>query len=491
MRSQYPVRWSATRHPGRCVAALGAVLLVLAPAGAPAATPDAGAELAAWESLQERIIAVSDQVKPIVVHIEAIVKVNNRRKHVEGSGFIVSADGRIITNQHVVDKAQKVEVTIPGRTQKYPATVVGADKQTDVALLKIEPDGDPLPVAEFGSVDELRVGQWVLAVGNPYGLDGTVSFGIVSAKGRNLEVDKILNDFIQTDAMIDRGSSGGPLVDLAGRVIGINSRGQGRGIGFTIPIDTALDVVEQLAAGGVERGWVGVTIQPLDRDLAGYFGIPDVTGVIVNSVSSLSPAAQAGIEPGDVVTHFNGEPVAAEKEEDLGTFQRQVAGVAPGEAAELRVLRDGESREMKLVLGTQPTVVPNEEESDLGFHVQEITEITYRDQRLATREGAYVRFVERGSPASESGLKPGDVIARIDDDEVKNLDGFRSALEATTEKDVFLITARRGDMVKYLLVKRGAKAAAPLDPGDDRDAASHEDPDADDGSDAPDSTGSP
>ncbi len=456
----------------RAAAWLAAACLLAMPAPSHGA-PDAGEELAAFETLQERIIAVSERVKPIVVHIEAIVKVNNRRKHVEGSGFIIDASGQIVTNQHVVDKAQKVEVTIPGRTQKYPATVVGADKQTDVALLQIEPDGDPLPVAQLGSVDALRVGQWVLAVGNPYGLDGTVSFGIVSAKGRNLEVDKILNDFIQTDAMIDRGSSGGPLVDLDGRVIGINSRGQGRGIGFTIPIDTALDVVEQLAAGGVERGWMGVTIQPLDRDLAGYFGIPDVTGVIVNSVSGRSPAAKAGLEPGDVVTHFNGESVAAEKEEDLGTFQRQVAGIAPGENASLRILRGGDARDVEIVLSAQPAVVPNDEESDLGFHVEEITEITYRDQRLATREGAYVRFVERGSPASESGLKPGDVIARIGDDEVKDLAGFRSAIDATEEKEVVLITARRGDMVKYLLVKRGATPAERGEPGADQDAASH------------------
>lgn len=452
--------------------ALGALAsFTLIPAPIALAAPDAASELAAWATLQERIIAVSDKVTPLVVHIEAIVKVNDRRKHVEGSGFIIGADGQIVTNQHVVDKAQKVEVTIPGRKKKYPATVVGADKQTDVALLKIEPDGDPLPVAEFGSVDALRVGQWVLAVGNPYGLDGTVSFGIVSAKGRNLEVDKILNDFIQTDAMIDRGSSGGPLVDLDGRVIGINSRGQGRGIGFTIPIDTALDVVAQLSKGGVERGWVGVTLQPLDRDLAGYFDIPGVTGVIVNSVSNRSPAADAGLLPGDVITHFNGEAVAAEKEEDLGDFQRQVAAISPGDTATVQILRDGAEKELQLVLGSQPRVVPEEEETDLGFHVQEITEITYRDQRLATREGAYVRFVERGSPASEAGLRPGDVIERIEDANVGDLQTFRTAIEGSAEKDVFLITARRGDMVKYLLVKRGAAPAAPVDPEADAEAA--------------------
>jgi len=458
----------------------GALILPAAPAlaapdAAAAVSADvAAAEMNGWASLQERIIAVSERVKPLVVHIEAIVKINDRRKHVEGSGFIVDADGSIVTNHHVVDKAQKVEVTIPGRPQKYPATVIGADKQTDVALLKIEPDGEPLPVARFGSVDELRVGQWVIAVGNPYGLDGTVSFGIVSAKGRNLEVDQILNDFIQTDAMIDRGSSGGPLVDLDGRVVGINSRGQGRGIGFTIPIDTALDVVAQLRGGGVERGWIGVTLQPLNRDLAEYFGMADTTGVIINSVSGQSPAFDAGLEPGDLITHLDGEPVKAEKDEDLGDFQRRVAAEAPGARITLGIVRDGEQIERAVVLGTQPRVVPEEEETELGFHVQEITENTYRDQRLATREGAYVRFVERGSPASESGLEPGDVIERIEQGAVTDLESFRAALAAAGEKDVFLITARRGDMLKFLLLKRGATPATRDDlDADNTGAASH------------------
>jgi len=193
------------------------------------------------EDLQERIIEISERVKPSVVHIEAIVRVNDRRNQVTGSGLIASESGLILTNQHVVERSEKVEVSVPGRKKRYPATILGTDKQTDIAVLQIQPEG-ALPAAVFGSIDEVRVGQWVLAIGNPYGLDGTVSFGIVSAKGRNLEIPDLINDFIQTDAMIDRGSSGGPLVDLDGRVIGINSRGQGRGIGFTIPIDTALEV---------------------------------------------------------------------------------------------------------------------------------------------------------------------------------------------------------------------------------------------------------
>ncbi len=332
MRAVLPasrVRSTTTHAPtprGRVGWRLLAVLALLVSPTRVLAAPGPGEEALAYNRLQERIIAVSEQLKPSVVHIDAIIKVNDRRKRVEGSGVVLSSDGRIITNQHVVDKAQKVEVTVPGRKQKYPADVVGADKQTDIALLRIRPDV-PLPAPSFGTVEELRVGQWVLAVGNPYGLDGTVSFGIVSAKGRNLEVKELINDFIQTDAMIDRGSSGGPLVDLDARVVGINSRGQGRGIGFTIPIDTALEVVADLEKGGVERGWLGVTLQPLDRDLASYFGAPELTGVIVNSVSTGSPAARGGIEPGDVITRLTASPTDAENQEDLGSFLRMVAGL--------------------------------------------------------------------------------------------------------------------------------------------------------------------
>src|SRR5262245_44138404 len=211
--------------------------------------------------LEQRIVTVAEKVTPSVVHIQAIVKFDARRNEVTGSGLIVTPDGAVLTNEHVVDKAEKITVSVPGQKRKYPARLIGTDRQTDIALLRIEAEPDhPFQAARL-SPDPVRVGQWVLAIGNPYGLDGTVSLGIVSAKGRNLEIPDLLNDFIQTDALIDRGSSGGPLVDLEGRVVGINSRGQGRGIGFTIPIDTVLDVLAQVNQGGVERGWLGVSIQ--------------------------------------------------------------------------------------------------------------------------------------------------------------------------------------------------------------------------------------
>jgi serine protease Do len=411
------------------------------------------AEDPALASLQARVIEIAQRVKPSVVHVEAIVKVNDRRNEVTGSGVIVGADGRILTNHHVVEKAEKVTVTVPGVKGKIPARIVGTDKQTDLALLRIEPP-QSIAVAALGTSADLQVGQWVMAVGNPYGLDGTVSLGIVSAKGRNLGIPDLINDFIQTDAMIDRGSSGGPLVDLEGRVVGINSRGQGRGIGFTIPVDTALEVMKQLDEGRVERGWLGVGIQPFDRDLAAYFGVPDETGVVVSSVSPRSPAAKAGIEPGDVLTDFDGVPIEAEKEEDLGEFQRRVAGVGPGQSATIALRRNGTQRTVQVTLAEAPRVEADEFESDAGFHAQQITETVVRIHRLATRRGAFVSFVASGSPAAEAGLETGDVIRRVEGQEIADLDALRGALAGVADRERFLLTAERGEELRLILVRR-------------------------------------
>ena len=429
------------------------------PAATPARTTD---ELAPLDvRLEDRVIAISQRVTPSVVHIEAIVKRNDRRSEVTGSGVIASADGRILTNYHVVEKAEKVQVVVPGIAGKLAAQIVGLDKQTDLALLRIEPRPNLVP-ARFGSADAVRVGQWVLAVGNPYGLDGTVSLGIVSAKGRNLGIPELLNDFIQTDAMIDRGSSGGPLVDLDGRVVGINSRGQGRGIGFTIPIDTALQVMRDLEAGGVERSWLGVALQPLDRELAAYFEVPDATGVVINSVAEGSPAEQAGLRTGDILTRFAGEPIAAEKAEDLGGFQRLVASFEPGHSVEIELLRDRRPLARTASLAAAPKVDPEEVETDVGFHVQEITDATFRTERLRSRAGAYVSFVASGSPAAEAGLDVGDVIRKVEQQPVRDLASFREAIAQAQSLSRFLITAERGEETLFLLLRPGATPRDPL-----------------------------
>jgi S1-C subfamily serine protease len=409
----------------------------------------------ALELMQQRIIEVGETVTPSVVHIEAVVKVNNRRNMVTGSGVLMDAEGTVLTNEHVVERAEWVTVVVPGRTGRYSAEVAGTDKQTDLAVLRIEPrEGEKrFPAAKLGDSERVRVGEWVIAIGNPYGLDGTVSLGIVSAKGRNLQGDDLLNEFIQTDAMIDRGSSGGPLVNLRSEVVGINSRGQGRGIGFTIPINTAKRVVAELHGGGqIARGYLGVSLQPLDRELARYWGIPDVHGVVINGVVEKSPAESVGLQAGDIITGLDGDQVEAEKDEDLGRFQRLVAMAQVGKEVDLRILRGGEARTMRVRLGTQPKVVPDEEETEFGFTVQEVTERLVRRYRLDRRDGVLVSFVERGSEGAEAGLVAGDLILRIGELEVAGIQSFREILGTLDPDRPLLIEARRGSDMRYMLI---------------------------------------
>ena len=414
--------------------------------------------------LERRIVAVAEEITPSVVHIAAIVKTGDRRNQVTGSGLIATAEGAILTNEHVVRDAEKITVSVPGRKRKYRARLVGADRQTDIALLRIEPDA-PFTAARL-SEGEVRVGQWVVAIGNPYGLDGTVSLGIVSAKGRNLEIPELLNDFIQTDALIDRGSSGGPLVDLAGRVVGINSRGQGRGIGFTIPIATAREVMAQLEAGGIERGYLGITLQALDRDLAEHLGIPDASGVLVNHVVPGSPADRAGLEMGDVLTRFGENPVEAEEEEDLGVFQRLVARVAPGTETRVLYLRNGAAEQTEIVIGEQPKLEGEEFETEFGFHVKEITDRIARAHRLLSKRGAIVTFVADGSPAREAGLLVGDVIVRVEERDVASVADLREAVSAIDASQRFLLRAQRGDEQRFVLVNPRRRSPEHEESGD-------------------------
>jgi serine protease Do len=364
-------------------------------------------------------------------------------------------DGTVLTNEHVVGKSEKVSVLVPGRTGRYPAQIVGMDKQTDLAVLRVRlrPGEEPFRFAALGDSDRLRVGEWVIAIGNPYGLDGTVSLGIVSAKGRNLKAENLINDFIQTDAMIDHGSSGGPLMNLGGEVVGINSRGQGRGIGFTIPINTARRVMGHLRGEGrIPRGYLGVAIQPLGRELAEYWGIPTVNGVVVTSVVAGSPAEAAGIEVGDILTRFDGQEIKAEKDEDLGEFQRMVALKPVGADVRMERVRDGEPAEFSAILSVQPKVVPDEEDTDFGFNVQELTDGLFRLHKLQDRDGVMVSFVERGSEAAEAGLSAGDVIREVGGRPIVDIQSFRQTLGSIDEETPFMIRALRGTDTRFLLI---------------------------------------
>jgi S1-C subfamily serine protease len=424
----------------------------------------------ALDELQTRIIEINRKVSPCVVHIESAIRVNGRRNLIEGSGFVIDPAGVALTNWHVVDRAEKVSVIVPGRDGRYEAEIVGTDKQTDVAVLRIAPhDGEkPFAAVSVGDSDKLQVGEWVIAIGNPYGLEGSVSLGIVSAKGRDLRTEQLLNDFIQTDAMIDHGSSGGPLINLKGEVVGINSRGQGRGIGFTIPIDTAKRVADDLLdRGRIARGYLGVTLQPLARDLARYWGQPNVHGVIVGSVAHDSPAERAGIAVGDVLVKFDGESLHAEKAEDLGQFQRLVAQRSAGKEVAIEVLRGGERKTLHASLTTQPKFVPDEQETPHGFTVEEVTESSFRGQRLPQREGVLVSYVESGSEADEAGMERGDLIVELEKAQVSTLEEFRNALAAVAADKPFLVRALRGDDTRFLLIspravtRVGDKTATP------------------------------
>ena len=407
-----------------------------------------------FHDLQGIIISVSNTIKPSVVHIEVVKKTGQIRYKSLASGLIVDREGFILTNEHVVDDAKSITVTLPSKIE-YPAEIIGIDKQTDLALIKIKTE-EELSVAKLGNSDEVQVGEWVIAVGNPYGFDRTVSFGIVSGKGRvlpNLPIEnQLINDFIQTDAAVDPGSSGGPLVNLRGEVIGINSIGFGRGQGFTIPINIANEVKNKLLSSGtIQRGWIGIAIQPLNRDYARFFGNPQLQGVLISDIISDSPAEKAGLLPGDIVIEYNGEKISAEKEEDLNKFQVLVSQSEVGKPARLKIVRESIDTSITVRISEQPKVKADEFETELGFTVKEITDVIYRQYMLEDKKGVLVSFVEVGGVASTALLEAGDVIKKVEELEIKNLDDFKKSLDQVKDRKQILLTVKRGKNKRFIL----------------------------------------
>src|SRR3990172_7299303 len=415
-----------------------------------------------FEDLQKVIISVSNSVKPSVVHIEVVHKQDDLKFKSLASGLIVDQRGYILTNEHVVDKATSVMVTLDNKLE-YAAEIIGVDKQTDLALLKMEPPGK-LTVAKLGNSDEVQVGEWVIAVGNPYGFDRTVSFGVVSGKGRvipNFPTEvPLINDFIQTDAAIDPGSSGGPLVNLRGEAIGINSMGLERAQGFTIPINMAKEVMEKLLQSGtIERGWAGIVLQPFNRKFAKYYGVPGAGGVLISRVQENSPAFQAGLKSGDVVLKFNREPVSAEKDEDLNRFAQLIASTDVGTKVPMEILRDQKKMEITLAVGTQPKVKPEEYETEYGFTVEEITDNLFRARRLEDKNGVYVSYVDVAGAAGAADLQEGDVIRRVENAEVNNMREFKAALKQTKGKKQIMLQVKKGKMGRFVLLEPEEKQA--------------------------------
>ncbi|MBB3330089.1 serine protease Do [Halomonas campaniensis] len=333
-----------------------------------------------------------------------------------GSGFIISADGYILTNAHVVDAADEILVRLNDR-RELSAELVGADERTDVALLKV--DADDLPTLTMGDSDSLRVGEWVAAIGSPFGFDHSVTAGIISAIDRTLPRDAYV-PFIQTDVAINPGNSGGPLFNLEGEVIGINSQiftrsGGFMGLSFAIPINVAMDVADQLRDDGqVRRGWLGVMIQPVSRDLAESFGMDSPSGALIADLDPEGPAARDGLRAGDVILEVDGARV-----HDSSTLPRLIGRTSPGSEVELELMRDGERRELSVTLGDWPdaeqATASRPEESRqarLGIAVGEL-EGAEREQ-LGIEGGVRVRDVDPGGAAAAAGIRPGDVLVSID-----------------------------------------------------------------------------
>ena len=340
-----------------------------------------------------------------------------------GSGFIIDASGTIVTNNHVVGEAAKVEVTLQDNS-KYTARIVGRDQRTDIAVLKIKAD-KPLPYVSFGDSNAAQIGDWVVAVGNPFGLGGSVTTGIVSARGRDIHAGQF-DDFLQIDAPINRGNSGGPTFDLKGEVIGINTaiyspNGGSVGIGFAVPSNVAKSVVAQLQEHGkVSRGWLGVQIQEMTPAIAASLGLQGQHGALVAAVTAGSPGADAGLKQGDVVLSFNGTEIT-----QLRDLPRAVAATAPGATATLKVWRNGQSTELKAKIGDAPqnprvaAADGNDQPSDsradaLGLHFATLTNDLRRELRLGRDvTGVVITQVDDGSTADALGLARGDVVMSI------------------------------------------------------------------------------
>jgi serine protease Do len=362
-----------------------------------------------------------------------------------GSGVIIDASGIALTNAHVVGGASEVDVTMLDGT-KHRAKVVGADKKTDLAVLRLEAAGKRFPFLPLGNSDEVQVGDWVLAVGSPFGLQATVTSGIVSAKARQIGAGPY-DDYLQTDAAINPGNSGGPLVNMRGEVIGINTAivSGGSGIGFAIPASMARQISAQLLdTGKVTRGWLGVVLQPLTTELAASFGADGKKGALVSEVSPDSPAAKAGLKAGDVVLDIDGHKV-----ENPGDVARAVAMVAPGRTAKLTVWRDKAQKSVDIVLGEAPG---ERQASRLGFDVRPVTPDVARQMNRRSTEGVVVTSVDDGSAAAEAGIQPGDVIVEVNRRPVKALADFDTVTRDMKKGERLTIRLERGEVALYVAV---------------------------------------
>ena len=380
--------------------------------------------------------------------------------HALGSGFVISSDGLILTNNHVVAKATEIKIKLLNG-HEYDAKLVGRDPKTDLALIQVKPD-QYFPKPEvLGDSDSMRVGDWVMAVGNPFGLGNTVTTGIISAKSRVLGSGPY-DDFLQTDAAINPGNSGGPLFNMQGQVIGINTAiiAQGQGIGFAIPINIAENLLPQLKTGKIVRGWLGIMIQNITPELAKSFGLKSSKGVIVADVVKGSPADKASLKRGDVILRFDGKEV-----ENAHMLSQMAAATAPDTNVKIDILRNGEEKTISLTVGTMPEGTPQgmpseqqKEESVWGITVQELTPQLQQQLNLEPgTTGVVISDVQAGSPADLAGLHPGDLITEVNRQPVENLADYRQALKKVKDGENLLLLVQRGGGAFYVVLTPPSK----------------------------------
>jgi serine protease Do len=360
-----------------------------------------------------------------------------------GSGFIISHDGYIFTNNHVVEQADKILVKLSDG-KEYEAKVIGKDAKTDIALIKIK-SNDSLPVAETGDSEKLRVGDWVLAIGNPFGLEQTVTAGIVSAKGRVIGAGPYDN-FIQTDASINPGNSGGPLFNMEGKVVGINTAivAQGQGIGFAIPISMAKNILPDLKAKGkVTRGMLGIIVQDISEDIAKTMKLKDKSGVLISDVSEGDPADKAGLKSGDIVTEINGKPV-----KDTHELLLMIAGFPIGETIKVKIVRDGQEKVFPITIAerTEKSEMAFAQQSGeaFGMTVQEITPEIAQHLGLTIKKGLIVVDVQEGTVAEEVGIQPQDIILQVNKVKVTTMKEYQKEIAKAGEKGSILLLIKRG-----------------------------------------------
>lgn len=461
---------------------IGALLSILALSAQPA-TLVQGASLAALEATRPpSFAAIAKKTMPVVVNISTISQRSSRsgsndpiedffnrffgesaprdNQRSLGSGIIISKDGEILTNYHVVRNADVIKVKLADQTE-HEARLIGKDGRTDLALIKLRKTSSNLPFARLGVSSQLDVGDWVMAIGNPFGLEHTVTAGIVSAKGRVIGAGPYDN-FIQTDASINPGNSGGPLINATGEVVGVNSAifsqsGGNVGIGFAIPIDLARKVAEQLRKNGrVVRGWLGVRAQdlpPATAATSGPFKHPNDLA-IVTAVTDSSPAAEAGIKTGDIIVEFNGKAVPRSHD-----FRSIIADTPPGQKIILKIFREKKEQTVAVKIGELPddgdlNQQIEARDPELGLRVQRITPEAARRLGLSSSKGVLVMEVQPGSPADQVGIEPADVIREINQRPVSNVKEFERATRQGRRGDRILLLVQRGDNAVFFAVKR-------------------------------------